>query len=130
MLVVQAIEDPISAHRIERLAASPRARQYDFEHTYAMSTPSAYENLDGMEARVADAIEAFRPDLVLVHVGMAHRRDPDRFEEAIIGLARRFPSLRLAVDDPYVLLGGRPRFGADVVFDRSDEVQDIVALVF
>ncbi len=143
ILVVQSVEDGITAYRKQMITLNPLLRAYDFSFCYAiplndiqkrMSIPVMMGQLleqpvDDyvLEERLALQIMAFKPDLVVVYYGAILRHFTTELMSALRILRARFPYVTFGVQSNYPL-STIP--DAALVFDRSPDVHSLVQLIF
>jgi hypothetical protein len=150
VLVIQSVEDEVAAHRVRRMTTSPLLRDFEFEQFYWIElsekqrqrlyqspfgrvdfTFSAHElleqsvDLDTWEPRLQDSVEAFSPQLVIVHHGFVFRRYSIAIISVLRAVKERFPYLRMGME-------GRDLDIPDhvMLFEDSKEMRDLLSEIF
>jgi hypothetical protein len=122
ILVLHSLRDSQSRQRVRQMANSPRLAAYQIDHYFIMEDLAwgVDYHLDNMVADLGDKIQGFRPDIVVVHIGTVYHSAPRRYLKTINELARAYPTVRFAADQP--LLGSEEfqglRPGDDPQVDR------------
>ena len=127
LLIVESLEDEITAARHEILLASPRLRDFDLEYVYAVEhDPSRDDTLNKAEfaERLRTRIAESMPHCVLFHTGHVFMRHMRWFEDMISHMRERFRDVRFGYQQKRDLPISRG------VFSEDAETKRIQTLLF
>lgn len=113
--------------RIPALHAWAERQGYELYPCFAMGPNDELVEPGELAARIAEAIESFRPDMLVIHAGLAYRRNTAAYLEALPTIARQYPSLSISYEDcgestsPLAALG---------IFDQSESAGKLHKILF
>jgi hypothetical protein len=122
VLILYSWDDEISQKRLAAQRSSPYLGGYDFEHSFALKNESDKIEEELIFQRTIDALDSFRPDVLLLHTGAAFHRDPEAFFRIAEKIHDHDHSLRLGIES-------RGRWGGEV-FEDSEEMHQLEDLFF
>jgi hypothetical protein len=82
--------------RIEQISNSPRLR--DHVKSYFFIWHDSSRSLTKLEERLAEKIEDFRPDIVVVHGGWAFYANEDEYITRMNSIIRAYPEVTFVAD--------------------------------
>jgi hypothetical protein len=144
ILILQSIEDQITARREMRIKSSPLLKEYEIESIYAveltdkqrqLSPPMVMEEVmeqslsaDHLFDRLKRKVGDFKPSILLVHIGFVFHQFSDEMLFALKSLKHEFPDVRIGLESrgiPFV-----ERSDLQSVFDTSAKTIDLIEQVF
>ena len=119
ILVLQSVEDEITAKRKQKIESNPELQEYEFAFCYAVELTAEQKAMsaeeivhavsgqpldaDKLAERLARAISAFKPDLLIVHPGFVFRTFQQSFLAALKTIRAQFPELKLGTFNSHQL---------------------------
>ncbi len=135
ILVLQSVLDGATLHRKKRMDQSPFLQGYMFRHFYVLRNvrQPTLDQADLFE-RLATDIADFKPDIVIVHTGLAFRYFPKQIIATLRSIKTKFPNLRIAIQQHHSKLSERLSVQEiahlEDIFDDSDEARDLINNIF
>lgn len=138
ILVLQSVEDEITDKRKNKILNNPELNEFTFAFCYAveltveqkalptqeMVNAVAAQSLaaDDLAARLITAINAFNPDLIIVHPGFVFRSFQPAFLAALKSIRAQFPALKLGTFNSHQLPHLRATFDEGAVLEIVERV--------
>jgi hypothetical protein len=132
VLVLRTTNERAVLEELARLRSGPLLREYLFEYCFVfeegdeITNPALKPSLMTTLGRVERGIDAFRPDLLVTHLGVAFRFYTDTYARLIPMLRHRHPGLDITADQ---LIDDKPFRHMGIEFDMNDEIRRLVELV-
>jgi hypothetical protein len=148
ILVVHSTSDPAVDDRISAMAKKPELAECEFRHAtfirpedgeeLSRLKPSQFLQLNELRIfrRIELEIEATKPELVVLHSGVAFSIAPQTVMSIFSALKDIHPQLKFGIQENVILdhliesQGIRFTRQIDEVFDRGPEIKNIVKLMF
>lgn len=151
VLLLHSVDDDSAQSRIRAIEARPGLEDYRFHHLFIftpedgeamMREPSLKpselleRNQEAIFGRLADWIGNFKPDLFLLHTGVAFTVAPDVILSVVSRLRRQFPALNFGIQEGFAFRqtvnaeGPSFAYRIDQMFTRSPELTDLMAKLF
>lgn len=141
ILILEPVRDEATARREIHIQNSPLLREHSFEHLYALdllplaqtqpmparALKSQQGSLDEKEllSRLKERIEAFKPDILLVHSGALFHSYPDQLVSVLQALKDDQPGLRIGFQpSPFEQHAPKP------YLDYTPEMHELMKKVF
>jgi hypothetical protein len=118
ILVIFSWDDDTSARRHELMRSDSRLAKYDFEQAFAVPSPKTRPEARLLAIRISEAIDEFKPDVLLLHTGAAFHRAPHEFATCTREIQRRYSYLRFG----YERRATTAAFDDLDIFEQSDEM--------
>jgi hypothetical protein len=148
ILVVHSTSDPGVDDRIAAMAKKPELAECEFHHE-TFIRPEDEEELSQLKPseflqrnepkifqRIEARVKAEKPEMVVLHSGVAFSIAPQTVMSIFSMLKSRHPQLKFAVQENVILnhllesQGGYFTRQIDEIFDRSPEIKNIINLMF
>jgi hypothetical protein len=144
ILVVHSTSDPSVDDRISAMAWKPELAEYELHHAtfirpedaeeLSRQKPSEFLHSNELKIlrRLEREIEAKKPELVVLHSGLAFSIAPQTILSIFSELKRSHPEMEFGIQENAVLDEMLARFPRqiDAVFDRGPEIKNIVKFMF
>ncbi len=127
VLIMFSWDDDISEMRWKRIQSNEYAREFNVHQCFAVESAATTAESENVYFNLRTAIDAVRPDVVLIHSGLAFVRAPHAFREAVCRIHSDFPQVRLGFEkdrDSSNVLGDTK------VFEVSPEMSRIEHIFF
>ncbi len=141
VLILQSARGDTSRRREIHLANSPLLREHIFDHLYVMDTMPLDETLpiparamqvqdslldeQALLARLAERVQSFRPDILLVNSGSAFLTFPEQMFFVLQTLKATYPELRIGFQPkPFERMAPQP------FFEYTPEMDELLKKVF
>jgi len=115
VLITFSLLDRAVQARIEQISKSPRLRRYVTDYFFIWEDSS--HSLTKLEERLAEKIEDFRPDIVVVHGGIAYYDNRDEYVGRMNSIIRAYPEVTFVADHG---LMGRNDFEGKMPFEDQE----------
>jgi hypothetical protein len=96
ILLTHSIIDESVERRMDQIHRSPRLREHTIGHFFIW--PEGRGNSAKLQARLSKKIRDFKPDVVIVHFGMAFLRDRDAFLQGFNSVIAKYPNVTFVGD--------------------------------
>jgi hypothetical protein len=148
ILVIHSTSDPGVDDRIAAMAKNPELVECEFHHLTFIRPEDAEElsqlkpseflrhNESKIFQRIEAQIKAEKPEMVVLHSGVAFSIAPQTVISIFSMLKSRHPQLKFAIQENVILnhllesQGGHFTRQIDEIFDRGPEIKNIVKLMF
>jgi hypothetical protein len=129
VLVLFSVDDDATAGLTKFVQTSRLLRPFTFSFCYALDRYGhrTRPDSDGLYEKLRDAIKRLDAEALIVHYGVAFRGAPEVYQEVLKRIRAENPALLFATDaadrpGPLTL--------HDIQFDQTDELHEIVRLIF
>ena len=142
ILVLQSVNDALTASRIQRAENNSFLRDYQISHTFLVGLNEGEQSLDmeemmyRVEARGLDPEELFsrldrkiselRVSFMVVHAGFVFCRSPELVLAVLDRLKSRHPTVRFGLQGGYRV----PSNAQARVFEQGDEMRNLISQLF
>lgn len=132
IILLDSINDRITRNRASLQNESPLLTDYRVEHCYIANVnvpdnESYSEALDAYKLtyedlfnRLDEMVKSFKPEIILVHIGIGFRKDPEIVIKVLSDIKKKYLQLQIGSD----------RKTSTDVFDETDEIKRARELFF
>src|SRR3989304_661442 len=124
IILLDSINDKITRYRASLQNNSPLLTDYRIEHCYIANVnvpdnESEYAALDAYDltygdlfSRLDEKVKSFNPEMILVHLGIGFKKDPETVTKVLFDIKKKYPQLQIGSD----------RQTSIDVFDETEEI--------